>query len=297
VYSPFTPSWPASYVHWGERGYEVELTRGLRQFDDHLAQHGWVHTRMEFFFNHKKRYRWFAWDGDEVKYPEDFPIHDEFSRIFHAATADAGAPWLYRFDASWQIEGQFQRYAGRRNFWVLGGMHRWFPEAVQQALSRGELVWWYGGLPPLQEPTTAVLDRVYETWARGLGGFCLWLTTGPDEDPWFDCRGNATASLYPGKRFGIAGPIPSIRLKVQRNGIQDIDLFSALQSPGLFDRIRAGMGIALWTDPPPVARATDPSFWDSANLAEEHEPVHTGGGPADPYRFHLIREAWQEAGS
>jgi hypothetical protein len=295
VYAPFTPNWPASYVHWAERGYEVELSRGLRQFDDHLAQRGWLSTRMEFFFNHKKRYRWYAWDGDEVKYPEDFPVHDEFSRIFHAATADSRAPWLYRFDASWQMEAQFKRYAGRRNFWVLGGMHRWFPAGVQEALDRGEIVWWYGGLPPLQESSTAILDRVYETWARGLEGFCLWLTTGPDEDPWFDCRGNATANLYPGERFGIPGPIPSIRLKVQRNGIQDIDLASQAQGREPAERIRTGMGIPLWTEPPAVARATDPSFWDSANLAEEHEPVHQSTGSRDPFRFQLIRDAWQEA--
>ena len=45
------------------------------QFDRHLEQNGWKDTRIEFFFNHKKRYRWFGWDGDEDNHQHFTTFH------------------------------------------------------------------------------------------------------------------------------------------------------------------------------------------------------------------------------
>ena len=34
--------------------------------------------------------------------------------------------------------------------------------------------------------------------------------------------------VYPGDRFGVAAPIASIRLKIQRNAVQDVTLLNEL---------------------------------------------------------------------
>jgi hypothetical protein len=294
IYTPINPDWPASYLWWGERGYEVEFDRCVGQFDAHLRQRGWTDTYVEFFFNHKKRYRWFGWDGDEVKHLKDMDYHQEMVRLWEKAIGDTPVKWVYRMDASWQMVNQFKMMAGHKNFWVCGGFHRWYPEEVRQVIDRGDTVWWYGGTPPLQEATSSILSSVYQTWARGLHGYCAWLTTNPGPDPWFDCDGCDTGSIYPGERFGINGPIPSIRLKVQRNGIQDIDLIEAAKTIGdttsLCAELEQVIPIALWTRPPRAAEELPPEDWDSRNLAEEHEPVYENEKKLGPFWWQAVRD-------
>jgi hypothetical protein len=291
VYTPITPDWPASYLWWGERGYAVEFTRCVEQFDAHLCRNGWTNTRVEFFFNHKKRYRWFGWDGDEVKYLKDMRYHQEMVRLWETAIGDTPVSWVYRMDVSWQMANQFDVMAGHQSFWVCGGFHRWYRDQVRQVIARGDTVWWYGGTPPIPAATSSILSSVYQTWARGLHGYCAWLTTAPGRDPWFECDGCATGLIYPGERFGIEGPIPSIRLKVQRNGIQDIDLIgqATSNSASVRNELEQIIPIATWTRAPRAARELPPEDWDSRNLAEEHEPVYEGES-LDPFWWQALRD-------
>ncbi len=278
VYTPVNPDWPANYLWWGEPGYEAEFVRGLAQFDAHLRARGWTKSRIEFFFNHKKRYRWYEWDGDEQKYAKDNARHQDMIALWEKATAGSRANWVYRADASWQMKRQFEELGGHRNFWVCGGFVSWYPKEIKAVLARGEHVWWYGGYPPIQMASSAVLQNLWLTWARGLQGFCHWLAVNPGPDPWFDCNGAATGPIYPGARFGIPGPLPSIRLKILRNGIQDIDLIdSAARRRKRLGAVRAELGrkvpIVLWEKPPAAASKLPPEDWDSENLATEHEPI------------------------
>ncbi len=295
VYTPINPDWPASYLWWGERGYEVEFTRCVGQFDAHLRERGWTGTNVELFFNHKKRYRWFGWDGDEVKYLKDMHHHGEMVRLWEAAVGDTPVPWVYRSDASWQMVNQFEWMAGHMNFWVCGGFHRWYPVQVRRVIERGDIVWWYGGTPPVGVAACRILSPVYQTWARGLHGYCAWLTTDPGPDPWFDCTGAATGLLYPGERFGIPGPIPSIRLKVQRNGIQDIDLID--QAAKMQGGVRAArralipqVPIKLWQEAPRAAQELPPEEWDSRNLAAGERPQRDEDGALDPFWWQAVRD-------
>ncbi len=294
AYTPINPDWPASYLWWGERGYEVEFTRCVGQFDQHLREKGWTQSRIEFFLNHKKRYRWFEWDGDEVKHLKDMAYHRDMVQLWEAAIGDTPVKWVYRMDVSWQMKNQFALMAGHRNFWVCGHFHRWYPSEVRQVLSRGDIVWWYGGTPPVQAATSSILRNVYETWARGLHGYCAWLVTEPGDDPWFDCDGCETGLIYPGERFGIAGPLPSIRLKVQRNGIQDVDCLDQIaRLYGGVDTIRTALQreipIRLWTQPPRAALELPPEEWDSRNLAEEHEPTYQRAEGLEPSWWQALR--------
>jgi len=294
VYSCITPDWPASYLWWGEPGYQVEFTRGLRQFDEHYRRNGWTRTNIEFFFNHKKRYRWFEWDGDEPKYAKDDAYHVQMGRMWRSAVQGSPLKWVYRMDASWQMKNEFARLRGLVDFWVLGGFSRWYPEDIREVRERGDTVWWYGGTPSVADASSDVLQSVYKTWVRGFDGYCAWLTTSPGSDPWFNCDGAATGMIYPGERFGIPGPIPSIRLKLERNGIQDIDLLNQAASlRGALEETRqelaAEVPIQLWERPPTAACVLPPEEWDSRNLRTEIEPGTIPLPKLDPLWWTAIR--------
>ena len=70
AYLPINPEWPASYLWWGEAGYEAEFVNVVSAMERHFREKNWTRTRLELFFNHKKRYMGFPWDGDEVRFPE-----------------------------------------------------------------------------------------------------------------------------------------------------------------------------------------------------------------------------------
>ena len=61
-----------------------------------------------------------------------------------------------------------------------------------------------------------------------------WQTTAPGKDPpWFEFGGGGETLVYPGERFGIAAPLPSVRLKVQRNAVQDLALLKGFTGEAL----------------------------------------------------------------
>jgi len=294
VYTPITPDWPADYLWWGQPGYEVEFTRGIEQFDRHFRDKGWTRARPSFFFNHKKRYRWYEWDGDEPKYARDDSYVLEMGRMFRNAVGDSPVPWVYRMDASWRMKDHFERFAGLIDFWVCGGFAGWYPDEIRQVVARGDTVWTYSGTPPVQAPSAALLEHVLRTWARGIHGHCEWLTIAPGRDPWFACDGAATGMIYPGERFGIAGPIPSARLKLQRNGVQDIDLIDArAREAGRVDSIRPELarraGVSLWETPPAVVRELPPEEWDSRNLSGGQDENMDRHVPLAPRWWVLLR--------
>jgi len=295
VYTPINPNWPADYLWWGQKGYEVEFTKTVAEFDAHLKEKGWTNSYIEFFFNHKKRYRWFAWDGDEPKFVKDMGHHEEMIRIWEKATLDSPVKWVYRMDASWQMRNQFKILAGHRNFWVCAGFYRWYPEEIKKTIDRGEITWFYNGTPPVQGPSSGILGILYDTWSHELHGNCQWQTVQPGPDPWFDCTGASTGSIYPGERFGIPGPIPSIRMKVLRNGIQDIDLLNQkVEAAGNAEQVRAQLAeaipIPVWTKPPRAAVELPPEDWDAYNLNEDHEPEHKEKKGLEPDWWQTIRD-------
>jgi len=87
---------------------------------------------------------------------------------------------------------------------------------------------------------------------------------------------------YPGVRFGIHGPIPSLRLKIQRNCLQDLALLDSLKSRRKAGDLKTevarrynGTTPAQWWTPRPALADTPPYDWtnnsiDEATKAAEH---------------------------
>ena len=107
MYMPINPEWPANYLWWGEPGYQAEFTNVVGEMERHFREKGWTSTRFEVFFNQKKRYKGFEWDGDEVRFPKD----DAYFLVYHDLLMNAlpkATPvhFVMRADSSWTMAQQ-----------------------------------------------------------------------------------------------------------------------------------------------------------------------------------------------
>ena len=282
AYLPINPEWPASYLWWGEPGYEAEFVNVVSEMERHFREKRWTNTRLELFFNHKKRYMGFPWDGDEVRFPEDNRYFVEYGRLLHKAVApDSPVKFVFRADVSWDMERQSKELAGIVNMWVCGdGIMSWYPEVARSMKARGDIVWFYSGPPPVTRPAAKITEFPLQAWLWGIDGYVHWLTVSPGADPWFRYDGGGTALVYSGERFGIGGPIPGIRLKIQRNAVQDLALLDSFKNRRPIAGLRAeaaqrfnGSRPADWWNARPALAARPPSEWTNGQIDEASAPT------------------------
>ena len=241
VYLPINPEWPASYEFWGERGYEAEFVNVVSEMERHSREKGWTHTNFEVFFNHKKRYKGFPWDGDEVRFQKDLKYFLEYDRLLKKALPpNTPVHFVFRADVSWDMEQQFKVLNGVVKLWCAGGgILSFYKDAPKMLRNRGDVIWYYGGPPSVTDSSAAITEFPLRAWLWGVNGYVHWLTVSPGEDPWFHFDGGRTALVYSGERFGLTEPIPSIRLKIQRNCLQDLAVLHSLKDRKSLDSLRA----------------------------------------------------------
>ena len=241
VYLPINPEWPGSYEFWGEAGYEAEFVNVVSEMERHFREKGWTHTNFEVFFNHKKRYKGFPWDGDEVRFPKDLKYFLEYGRLLKKALPpDTPVHFVFRADVSWDMEQQFRILEGVVKLWCAGGdILSFYRDAPKMLRNRDDVIWYYGGPPSVTDSSSAITEFPLRAWLWGVNGYVHWLTISPGEDPWFHFNGGQTALVYSGERFGLTEPIPSIRLKIQRNCLQDLALLDSLKGRKPLDSLRA----------------------------------------------------------
>lgn len=295
VYLPINPDWPASQLWWGEPGYEVEFTNIVGAMERHFREKGWTQTAFELFFNHKKRYKGFSWDGDEQRFARDNDWLVAYRRFWEKAVpADSPVKFLTRIDTSWTMEEQFSRLRGVVNFWVVSeGILSWYPGSAEKLRGRGDLVWAYGGTPPVDQTAAMMTMHPLRSWVTGVQGFVRWQTVDPGPDPWFAFGGGGETLVYPGDRFGIREPLGCIRLKVQRNCLQDLAMLEARAAQGgraavTAEVVRLYNGTTLedWRNVAPPLAKTPVLEWNNVNIGEALAPFEA--------RFAKVRpEAWQ----
>ncbi|MEZ5403368.1 MAG: DUF4091 domain-containing protein [Bryobacteraceae bacterium] len=292
MYLPVNPEWPACFVNWGEPGYKAEFTQVLGEIEEHFRQNNWVNTSLEVFFNHKKRYKAFPWDGDEIRFTEDFPFYQEFGQLLKAATPpDSPVKFLVRADVSWAMEQEMETLKGAVGMWVAAGsVLSWLPDAPAKAHQRGELLWHYSGPPPVTQPAVSAAKQPLRTWIWRADGYVHWLTVNPGSDPWFHFDGGGTTLVYPGDRFGLRDPIPSIRLKNQRNVLQDLALLQSLRIN------RAEVTVAFndsqpgdWWSPRPERADRPPNEWNNPDLEAASRAADAQVENIDPDAWNRVR--------
>ena len=275
AYLPINPEWPASWLWWGEPGYEAEFTNVVGEMEKHFRDKGWTQTNFEMFFNHKKRYKGFSWDGDEVRYPKDLSYFTEYGRLLKKALpADTPVRLVFRADVSWDMEQQFRELNGVVNMWTCGGgILSWYKGAPKMLRDRGDIVWYYGSPPQVTQPASAITELVLRAWVWDAMGFVHWLAVQPGKDPWFNFTGGGTTLVYSGDRFGLRDPIPSVRLKIQRNAVQELTLLDSFKARHGLDTLKAeatkqfnGSTPDQWWNPRP-AFADQPTYeWTNSEM-------------------------------
>ena len=294
VYLPINPEWPASFLWWGEPGYEIEFVNVLSAMERHFREKNWTSTRFELFFNHKKRYKGFNWDGDEIRFERDNDYLVTYRRMVDKAVpADSPVKFVVRADTSWSMADQFERLRGIVNFWVAGeGILSWYPDAPATLRTRGDIVWSYGGTPSVDRVSSEITVNPLRSWVSGVQGFVRWLTVAPGPDPWMSLQGGGETLVYPGERFGLREPLASIRLKLQRNCLQDLALLQARtqavsRDAVLSEVVRRYNGSSLndWRNTAPPLASTPVLDWNNLNIEEALAPFN--------HRFSKVEtDAW-----
>ncbi|MGH9326649.1 MAG: hypothetical protein ACRD2B_08205 [Terriglobia bacterium] len=280
AYLPINPAWPASYLWWGEQGYETEFVNVVSEMERYCREKGWNETHLEMFFNQKKRYKGFPWDGDEVRFPKDLSYFKVYGQLLKKALPpDTPVKFVFRADVSWDMEQQFQVLDGVVNMWTCNGsILSWYQGAPRMLRRRGDIVWYYGGTPTVTEPSSAITLQALRAWIWDTTGFIHWLAVDPGKDPWFRFNGGATTLVYSGERFGIPDPIPSVRLKIQRNAVEDLTLLASFKAQRGLDNLKMEATRRFnqstpreWWNPRPAFADTPPDTWMAAemNAADE----------------------------
>lgn len=257
-YLPFNYDWPADFAYFGTRGYAEEFALVLAEFRRHFQARGWTRTNLEVYFNHKKRYRHYPWDGDERKHTADRGHFLYFRGLLDRAARLAGprgaeARILNRTDISWSYAQDVvdDEIGPLFDLWVVGqGNFTWTSYGVRAIHERHQLAWWYGGVGGPERPTMDVDRQAILCWRRGADGFIpAWLSLAVDE--MLD-RASELSMLYPGRRFGWDRALGSIRLRQVRRATEIADCLEMLGDRGrrLVDRLAEAEEDSWWTPTP-----------------------------------------------
>jgi hypothetical protein len=152
--------------------------------------------------------------------------------------------------------------------WQLRGLD---PAVRSQVLAAGGDLWSYQALvqgwrtPSWQLDFPVTNYRVlggFLNASQGVTGLLYWAVDRWQRNPWTDptygcCYPGDGTLVYPGRPAGVAGVVPSLRLAMVRDGMDDYDYVALLRARGLgaeADRIvaRAASSWSQWTSAGPV---------------------------------------------
>ncbi len=194
---------------------------------------------------------------------------------------------------------------------------RFADPAVMAALrKRGVKAWWQPDFPPYSgsvavvSPPIDVRSIPWQTAAWPSDAVWLAGTAGwPAEPPAGGVSKQADASttwlLYPGREFGVDAPIPSVRLKHLRAGLQDAEYLWLLRQqgrPAIADLVAGGLfmfgGAGAYGEHYADGRAhgwiRDPSMWRLGRLLLATELKRAAAGePGEGFEQFRQRIDWQ----
>jgi len=249
--------------------YEQEWAGVLRQFVDHFRQNGWTETEFQVYLNNK--YYWkrrdanFSGNGiswwllDEPYHWDDFKAIGWFGRLFMLAVGDVrDVDIRFRIDVS-RPHLQFGLWDGLRSvsyvssyFYEKNAYLRW------RKARFGEKIRNYGSFNNLEVTNLTATAWPLKVYLNGGDGLLPWQTIASDEN--YETFQN-TAIFYPGVRFGIQGPVASLRLKAVRQGTEDVTLLHMLTQREGWSLEQAAAAVASRVD---LAGETISEFFDDA---------------------------------
>lgn len=205
----------------------------------------YLHSLYTYMEGHGWGNRTFIYPVDEPHTPEQYQQVREFAALAHEANRDIK---LLLTDTPIPERLASNGLFGAVNIWVV--LFASFDEAaIAKRLAAGEEVWSYTALVQGNKPVPhwqldfSLLNYripLWINWRYGLTGLLYWTTTYWKEtgDPWvnplsYEHRYNGEGILfYPGTAVGYGGPVPSIRLKAIRDGMEDYEYLKLLADYG-----------------------------------------------------------------
>ncbi len=228
-------------------------------FRNHLADKGWTKTLYEIYYNHKEYYGFFPWNLDEPTRDKDFEALRTLGSILREAfPANGPVRVVFRVDmghfhcenfADCQYPQATSRYAVDRlgslvDLWNINSPHYWGNlREVRKLKGEGKVLYFYSGTPVVAEPLVQSTFWGWRGYKYEADGICFWNATdwgdwgtdAPPADPYTNAGGHYqgfSMIFYPGYKFGYDGPIPSVRLKAMRRGLQDFEYLRLIEKSG-----------------------------------------------------------------
>ena len=257
MYLPFHENWPGriaehfkpwppptdykAFLQWQadlppiEKCFDADFaaawTTICRQFGEHVTAKKWRDTRYQIYPNNKHYFRdrsrgWgrgiSLWLLDEPMFADDFMA----VAYFGALTKKADFPCDYRIDIS-RPTHQRQWLDGLVALNVCADKLYEQRRLIRYRKRRFNEDYWNYRMPPSFGPDNVPWAAwPVRSYCWGATGTLPWQVVGSDGDL---AKADATALMYPGRKFDIAGPVPSLRMKAWREGIQTAELMRMLR--------------------------------------------------------------------
>ncbi len=262
----------------------------VRQFAAHFREKGWTRTEFHFYLNNKYYFKdprqggrgssW--WLLDEPMHRDDWLALRFFARMFkNALSTQPSAPqspnaqtlsaralpaesrtpnplFIFRADISrpqWQrdwLDGLVDLMCVSKAFFQKNARCLDFKRA------QGARFWHYGTGNDIRATNLTAEAWGLKAYLAGADGFLPWNSLGGDAS--FD-KPTPTAILYPGARFGLDGPLASLRLKAFRRSQQDVEYLVLLAQKMKWNREQTAAAVAPLLD---LAARTHEAFTDDA---------------------------------
>jgi len=242
---PFSLGWPSRFGQYYDdrETYAAEFKKVLRDFADHFAENGWTKTEFQFFLNGKKKFGE-PWNTDEPTSDADYAALKYWGELTREALGPREkrkVDIVYRVDIGTpqRMPGKIDEVVDLRNinYEAYPRFGFFWSDYRQKRQAAGETWWVYAA------------DRGNQRWARidwpmassFLWAWAPWDLNVPVNCKWASLLWNGKDPLgtpgvqwgyccyaYPGKAFGLDGPLPGMRLKATRRGLQDMEYLALL---------------------------------------------------------------------
>ncbi|MEN6346157.1 MAG: hypothetical protein ABFE16_12735 [Armatimonadia bacterium] len=223
-----------------------------RQFVEHCRERGWTRTDLHCYLNNKFYYKdeksnfrgtsW--WLLDEPQHRDDWLALRFFANMFWEGVRQAGAAalpdhptegqprFLFRGDIS---RPQFQRnwLDGCINLMCVSSELFSHPQHCRRFRDQGVTLWHYGEANPVKASNLTAEAWALKAYCAGADGILPWNSLGGDSA--LDTP-TPTALLVPGDRFGLKGPVVSLRVLALCRGQQDVEYLNLLAARKGYDR-------------------------------------------------------------
>ncbi len=210
-----------------------------RQFAEHFRRQGWTHTMLQCYQNDKNDYKgpqggfrgtsW--WLLDEPMHRDDWLALRFLGQLFHRG-ADETPFMKVRADVS---RPQWQRdwLDGVVDLMCVASELFDHPQHCRRYRDQGVTLWEYGSANSIEDSNLTGEAWALHVYWGGADGIVPWNSIGGDGA--FE-RPEPTALFVPGMRFGVDGPVISLRLLGLCRGQQDVEYLNLLAKKRGYDR-------------------------------------------------------------